>query len=151
MQLSVLGYILVPIFALGRWWLTLLYCLFMLAVASAEAVSRPSQVGRQGGARPLMRRFFLPPVLPCLSMLAGWPRPRRSPAPPRRAALLAALRLGPPPFAASPVARTRTPPTPHGTPLPTCRPHTRLAPCARRTMVACSPMRWGPWVWPVAR
>lgn len=42
-QLSVLGYILVPIFAANRWWLTLLYALFMLAVAAVEAVSRPAQ------------------------------------------------------------------------------------------------------------
>ncbi len=42
-QLSVLGYILVPIFEINHWWLTLLYTLFMLAVAAVEAVSRPTQ------------------------------------------------------------------------------------------------------------
>ena len=42
-QLSILGYILVPIFLANRWWLTLLYTLFMLVVAAAEAVSRPVQ------------------------------------------------------------------------------------------------------------
>ncbi|KAL4418920.1 hypothetical protein ABPG77_003710 [Micractinium sp. CCAP 211/92] len=42
-QLSLLGYILVPIFVANRWWLTLLYSLFMLAVAAIEAVSRPAQ------------------------------------------------------------------------------------------------------------
>ena len=42
-QLSVLGYILVPIFLANRWWITLLYALFMLGVAAVEAVSRPAQ------------------------------------------------------------------------------------------------------------
>lgn len=42
-QLSLLGYILVPIFLANRWWLTLLYTLFMLVVAAVEAVSRPTQ------------------------------------------------------------------------------------------------------------
>ncbi|KAL4457599.1 hypothetical protein ABPG75_012464 [Micractinium tetrahymenae] len=42
-QLSLLGYILVPIFLANRWWLTLLYSLFMLAVAAIESVSRPAQ------------------------------------------------------------------------------------------------------------
>lgn len=42
-QLSLLGYILVPIFITNRWWLTLVYSFFMLAVAAAEAVSRPAQ------------------------------------------------------------------------------------------------------------
>ena len=41
MQLTILGYILVPIFDLNAWWLTLLYMLFMLGVAAAEAISRP--------------------------------------------------------------------------------------------------------------
>ncbi|KAL4857919.1 ATP-binding cassette sub-family G member 2 [Chlorella vulgaris] len=43
LQLSVLGYILLPIFTFNRWWLTLLYTLFMLVVAAVEAVSRPTQ------------------------------------------------------------------------------------------------------------
>ena len=42
LQLMLLGYILVPIFDLDAWWLNLLYTLFMLGVASAEAVSRPA-------------------------------------------------------------------------------------------------------------
>ncbi len=42
-QLSILGYILVPIFVANRWWLTFLYTLFMLGVAAIEAVSRPAQ------------------------------------------------------------------------------------------------------------
>ncbi|KAG2501532.1 hypothetical protein HYH03_000039 [Edaphochlamys debaryana] len=41
-QLSVLGYVLVPIFTYDRWWLVLLYGCFMLSVASLEAVQRPS-------------------------------------------------------------------------------------------------------------
>ena len=41
MQLTVLGYILVPIFEYNRWWLVITYALFMLAVAAAEAISRP--------------------------------------------------------------------------------------------------------------
>lgn len=41
-QLSILGYILVPIFTANRWWVTLLYSLFMLSVAAIEAVSRPA-------------------------------------------------------------------------------------------------------------
>lgn len=43
LQLSLLGYILVPIFTANAWWLTALYSLFMLCVAAVEAVSRPSQ------------------------------------------------------------------------------------------------------------
>jgi putative ABC transport system permease protein len=42
-QLSILGYILVPIFVSNTWWLTVIYTLFMLLVAAAEAVSRPAQ------------------------------------------------------------------------------------------------------------
>lgn len=42
MQLTALGYILVPIFEYNQWWLVLLYALFMLAVAAAEAISRPA-------------------------------------------------------------------------------------------------------------
>jgi hypothetical protein len=42
-QLSLLGYILVPIFTTNKWWLTALYTLFMLTVAAMEAVSRPAQ------------------------------------------------------------------------------------------------------------
>ncbi|KAK9810214.1 hypothetical protein WJX72_006730 [[Myrmecia] bisecta] len=41
-QLLVLGYILVPIFTAGLWWLVLLYSCFMLLVGCWEAVSRPS-------------------------------------------------------------------------------------------------------------
>jgi ABC-type iron transport system FetAB permease component len=41
-QLSVLGYILVPIFVYDKWWLVLIYAVFMLMVASLEAVQRPS-------------------------------------------------------------------------------------------------------------
>lgn len=41
-QLTALGYILVPIFEYNQWWLVLLYALFMLAVAAAEAISRPA-------------------------------------------------------------------------------------------------------------
>lgn len=40
-QLSLLGWILVPIFTTNLWWMTLGYCLIMILVASAEAVSRP--------------------------------------------------------------------------------------------------------------
>ncbi|KXZ55582.1 hypothetical protein GPECTOR_2g1131 [Gonium pectorale] len=40
-QLSILGYVLVPIFSYDRWWLVLLYALFMLMIASLEAVQRP--------------------------------------------------------------------------------------------------------------
>ncbi|KAG7669322.1 hypothetical protein Ndes2437B_g05468 [Nannochloris sp. 'desiccata'] len=42
-QLSILGFILVPIFVSNTWWLTVIYTLFMLLVAAAEAVSRPAQ------------------------------------------------------------------------------------------------------------
>jgi len=41
-QLSVLGYVLLPIFVANRWWLTSLYTICMLLIAGAEAVSRPS-------------------------------------------------------------------------------------------------------------
>lgn len=43
-QLTILGYILVPIFSYDRWWLVLLYAAFMITIAAAEAVSRPSAV-----------------------------------------------------------------------------------------------------------
>lgn len=43
LQLSCLGYILVPIFVANRWWITLLYAAVMCLVAAAEAVSRPAQ------------------------------------------------------------------------------------------------------------
>lgn len=42
LQLSVLGFILVPIFNIDQPWLTGLYALFMLTVAAIEAVSRPT-------------------------------------------------------------------------------------------------------------
>ncbi len=38
-QMTVLAYILTPGFALNRWWLTLVYSIVLLLVASAEAVS----------------------------------------------------------------------------------------------------------------
>jgi len=40
-QLSFLGWILVPIFTSNIWWMTLAYCILMVLVAAAEAVSRP--------------------------------------------------------------------------------------------------------------
>ena len=40
-QLSALGWILVPIFKADSWWLTMLYGVLMVVVASFEAVSRP--------------------------------------------------------------------------------------------------------------
>ncbi len=41
LQLTVLGYILVPIFSYNLWWLVLLYAFFMLLVGCVEAASRP--------------------------------------------------------------------------------------------------------------
>ena len=41
-QLTILGYILVPIFTYDKWWLVMLYAMFMITVAGAEAISRPS-------------------------------------------------------------------------------------------------------------
>ncbi len=41
-QLSCLGYILVPIFKSGLWWVVLLYAIFMTTVSAYEAVGRPS-------------------------------------------------------------------------------------------------------------
>lgn len=40
-QLSVLGWVLVPIFTADTWWLTMIYGTFMVIVASLESVSRP--------------------------------------------------------------------------------------------------------------
>jgi ABC-type iron transport system FetAB permease component len=40
-QLTVLGYILVPIFTYNMWWLVLLYAFFMLFIGCLEAVQRP--------------------------------------------------------------------------------------------------------------
>ncbi|EIE23945.1 hypothetical protein COCSUDRAFT_65658 [Coccomyxa subellipsoidea C-169] len=42
LQLSLLGYVLAPLFHFNTWWLVLLYAGAMLAVSSAETVSRPS-------------------------------------------------------------------------------------------------------------
>jgi ABC-type iron transport system FetAB permease component len=43
-QLSLLGYILVPIFKLNNPWLVLAYAGFMVWVSALEAVGRPSRV-----------------------------------------------------------------------------------------------------------
>ncbi len=42
LQLTVLGYLLMPVFSYNAWWLVLLYAAGMLAVAAAETVSRPA-------------------------------------------------------------------------------------------------------------
>ena len=42
LQLSILGYILVPIFTYNYWWLVLLYALFMIFIGALEAVGRPT-------------------------------------------------------------------------------------------------------------
>ena len=68
-QLSVLGYILVPIFLANRWWLTLLYTLFMLAVAAVEAVSRPQQT--YDGMLLQVKQSHLPACLPALGAACG--------------------------------------------------------------------------------
>ena len=41
-QLTLLGYILVPIFTYNQWWLVLLYACFMLYVGCLEASQRPA-------------------------------------------------------------------------------------------------------------
>ena len=41
-QLTLLGYILVPIFMYNQWWLVLLYACFMLYVGCLEAAQRPA-------------------------------------------------------------------------------------------------------------
>lgn len=41
-QLSLLGYILVPIFRYRLWWLVLLYACFMLIMGTLEAVQSPT-------------------------------------------------------------------------------------------------------------
>jgi len=41
-QLSILGFVLVPIFTFNRWELSLAYACLMLAVGAYEAVSRPA-------------------------------------------------------------------------------------------------------------
>lgn len=40
-QLSVLGYVLAPVVHFNTWWLVMLYAGVMLAVSSAESISRP--------------------------------------------------------------------------------------------------------------
>lgn len=52
-QLSLLGYILVPIFRVNTWWLVLAYALFMLCVAAAEAVARPAYTYKVGSKHPI--------------------------------------------------------------------------------------------------
>ena len=42
MQLSILGYVLAPLFHFNTWWLVLIYAAAMVAVSSAETVSCPS-------------------------------------------------------------------------------------------------------------
>ena len=42
MQLTILGYILVPIFTYDLWWLVIGYSLVMTFVGGYEAVSRPA-------------------------------------------------------------------------------------------------------------
>jgi ABC-type iron transport system FetAB permease component len=42
LQLTLLGYVLVPVVAWGTWWLVLLTSAAMVAVNSIEAVSRPA-------------------------------------------------------------------------------------------------------------
>ena len=42
MQLTILGYILVPIFTYNLWWLVIGYSLVMSLVGAYESVSRPS-------------------------------------------------------------------------------------------------------------
>ncbi len=42
MQLTILGYVLVPIFTFDRWELSLGYACVMLTVGAYEAVSRPA-------------------------------------------------------------------------------------------------------------
>ena len=42
MQLTLLGYILVPIFTYNQWWLVLVYACFMLYVGCLEASQRPA-------------------------------------------------------------------------------------------------------------
>ena len=41
-QLTVLGYILEPIFAFDAWWLVVIICICMLLISAAEAVSHPT-------------------------------------------------------------------------------------------------------------
>ena len=41
-QLTVLGYILEPVFAFDAWWLVVIICICMLLIAAAEAVSHPT-------------------------------------------------------------------------------------------------------------
>lgn len=43
-QLSVLGYILVPIFNVTTWWPVLLYAAFMVLISALEAMGRPAKV-----------------------------------------------------------------------------------------------------------
>lgn len=41
LQLTILGYVLTPVFSYSAWWLVLLYTAGMMVVAAAETVSRP--------------------------------------------------------------------------------------------------------------
>ena len=41
-QLTVLGYILEPVFAFDAWWLVVIICICMLLISAAEAVSHPT-------------------------------------------------------------------------------------------------------------
>ncbi len=49
-QLTLLGYILVPIFTYNQWWLVLLYACFMLYVGCLEAAQRPAYCYTVGAA-----------------------------------------------------------------------------------------------------
>lgn len=41
-QLTVLGYILEPVFAFDAWWLVVIICICLLLISAAEAVSHPT-------------------------------------------------------------------------------------------------------------
>ena len=50
-QLTLLGYILRPIFMIDSPWLVLGYSSFMVVVATLEAISRPQYSYKAGGSR----------------------------------------------------------------------------------------------------
>ena len=53
-QLTLLGYILRPIFMIDSPWLVLGYASFMVVVATLEAISRPQYSYKAGGSRRLL-------------------------------------------------------------------------------------------------
>lgn len=66
-QLSLLGYILVPIFRYRVWWLVLLYATFMLIMGTLEAVQSPAYTYKVPFSRPTCSSAMFTRLIPWFS------------------------------------------------------------------------------------